>query len=229
MPALAPSPVRSPEKDARQQRILDNMGLARKVARNWQKKQKKATCNLPYEELLQLAAIGLTRGLDRLEPGKGFSGYLMGCCNGEILHYFRDKHRIIRVQRGLQELGGRLIKARELLAVELKRSPTRKELATYCSCTVQQVEEASLAMSNSMEVKNLDDFQLESRSNPVALSEGGDRLRTIIALIKATGSASLLKMFEIDRSQINSTNLREGATAIDELCNFLIPDQGVIA
>jgi RNA polymerase sigma-B factor len=60
----------------------------------------------PFEDLLQLAAMGLVAAIERFDPDRGnaFSSFACPYIKGEICHYLRDKSSIIRIPRSLQSL-----------------------------------------------------------------------------------------------------------------------------
>ena len=65
---------------------------------------------IEYDDLYQVACIGLIYAIDRYDPSKGyeFSSYATPTIVGEIKKYFRDKGWVIRVPRRIQELNKKL-------------------------------------------------------------------------------------------------------------------------
>lgn len=59
-----------------------------------------------YDDLQQIAAMALVRGIDRFDAEQGvqFSTFITPTIAGEIKNYFRDNSRIIKVPRRLSEL-----------------------------------------------------------------------------------------------------------------------------
>jgi RNA polymerase sigma-B factor len=98
----------------------------------------------PYEDLVQVATIGLIKSLDRYDPHRGveFSTYATPTILGEIKRWFRDKGWAVRVPRRLQELRLSISTATTDLTHELGRSPTVSELATVLRITEDAVLEA---------------------------------------------------------------------------------------
>ena len=60
-----------------------------------------------YDDLKQVAAFALLRGIDRFDPdiGMQFTTFITPTITGEIKNYFRDKSRMVKVPRRLSELG----------------------------------------------------------------------------------------------------------------------------
>lgn len=60
-----------------------------------------------YDDLKQVAALALLRGIDRFEPDMGmqFTTFITPTITGEIKNYFRDKSRMVKLPRRLSEIG----------------------------------------------------------------------------------------------------------------------------
>lgn len=59
-----------------------------------------------YDDLRQVAAFALVRGIDRFDPALGmqFTTFITPTITGEIKNYFRDKSRMIKLPRRLSEI-----------------------------------------------------------------------------------------------------------------------------
>ena len=59
-----------------------------------------------YDDLKQVAAFALIRGIDRFEPDLGmqFTTFITPTIAGEIKNYFRDKSRMVKLPRRLSEI-----------------------------------------------------------------------------------------------------------------------------
>jgi RNA polymerase sigma-B factor len=84
----------------RNQLVFKHMGLAHCVATRQQRGLEE------QDDLLQETRLGLIRGMDDWNPSRGFrpSSYLMSRANGQVLHYRRDRSRMVRINRRLQDL-----------------------------------------------------------------------------------------------------------------------------
>jgi RNA polymerase sigma-B factor len=123
---------------AREALVERYMPLARSLARRYQRPGD------PLDDLLQVAALGLVKALDRFDPGReiAFSSYAVPTILGEIKRYFRDCTWAVRMPRDLQELTLRVDRALGTLAEDLHRQPTVSELAAAVRCHEESVLEA---------------------------------------------------------------------------------------
>ncbi len=97
-----------------------------------------------YEDIFQVACLGLMYAVDRYDPDKGFEfdTFASPTIIGEIKKYYRDKQFIIRVPRRIQEFNREINRARTTLEHKLMHSPTISEIADYLEATEEQVIEA---------------------------------------------------------------------------------------
>jgi len=111
----------------------------------------------PFEDLLQVGAIGLLKAIDRFDADRGveFSTYATPTILGEIKRHFRDKGWAIRVPRRLQELRMQIATASAELTQSLGRSPTAPELAARLECSVEDIVEG-LESGNAYATLSLD-------------------------------------------------------------------------
>jgi RNA polymerase sigma-B factor len=114
------------------------MPLARQLARRYGRTTE------PFEDLLQVASIGLLKALQGFDPerGKAFSSYAVPTIMGELKRYFRDRTWSVRMPRSLQELAIRVEDARDRLSGELGRSPSIAELAHAAGASEEDILEA---------------------------------------------------------------------------------------
>jgi RNA polymerase sigma-B factor len=117
--------------------------LARQLAAGY------AHTNESFDDLFQVACLGLVYAVDRFDSTRGiaFSSYAVPTILGELKRHFRDKTWSVRVPRDLQELGLRLERASERLTARLGRPPTVDEVADDVGATREAVLEARGALS----------------------------------------------------------------------------------
>lgn len=105
--------------------------------------KKYANKGIDYDDIYQVACIGLIYAVDRFKVEKGyeFSSFATPTIIGEIKKYFRDKSWSIRVPRRIQELSQKVNAARINLSQQLQRSPRVKDIAEYLNCSEEKVLE----------------------------------------------------------------------------------------
>jgi RNA polymerase sigma-B factor len=134
----------------------------------------------PFEDLLQVASLGLIKAIDRFEPGRGtkFTSYAAPTILGELKRHFRDKGWSLHVPRDLQERSLAVSRATEVLSKELGRSPKVREVADHLGSSVEQVLEAQEAAAS---------YQAASLDAPAARDD--DESASLVDLLGGEDSA----------------------------------------
>ena len=103
----------------------------------------------PFDDLVQVASLGLIKAIDRFDPAKGtrFSSFAVPTILGELKRHFRDRGWALHVPRTIQDRTLRLTRATERLGATLGRAPTAAELADALDLTLEEVIEAEAAAS----------------------------------------------------------------------------------
>jgi RNA polymerase sigma-B factor len=119
-------------RDALIERFLP---LARKLARRYSGNSE------PYDDLVQVASLGLVKAVERFDPTRGFAftSFAVPTILGELKRYFRDSAWALHVDRSAQELARRIAHARREVSRQRGRSPTVGELAEYLECSEEEV------------------------------------------------------------------------------------------
>ena len=117
------------------------MPLARSLARRYERSSE------PFDDLLQVASLGLLKAIDRFEPGRGsaFVSFAVPTILGELRRYFRDCCWDVHVPRGAQERMLKLEQAHRTLTADHGRPPSVAELAQYLELDGEQVLDAMCA------------------------------------------------------------------------------------
>jgi RNA polymerase sigma-B factor len=123
---------------AREELVSRFLPLARNLARRY------AGAREPFDDLLQVASLGLVKAIDRfdIERGAAFSSFAVPTILGELKRYFRDLGWSVHVPRGAQEQALKVQEAHERLTTKTGRPPTVNELAEYLELTVEDVLDA---------------------------------------------------------------------------------------
>jgi RNA polymerase sigma-B factor len=102
-----------------------------------------------YDDLLQVASVGLVNAITRFDPGRGFTfaTFAVPTILGEVRRHFRDRGWSMRVPRDLQERNLKVENALSELPTRLGRSPSVAEIAEHLGFSVEEVLEAMEAGS----------------------------------------------------------------------------------
>ncbi len=120
---------------AREALVARFMPLVRSLARRYGRSSE------PFEDLLQVASLGLLKAIDRFDPERGhsFQSFAVPTVLGEMRRYFRDSGWSVHVPRGAQERAMKVRAAQEHLTGERGRAPTVNQLAQYLELDVEEV------------------------------------------------------------------------------------------
>lgn len=123
------------DREARNELVGRFMPLARKLARRY------AHSSEPYDDLLQVASLGLVKALERFDPERGFafSSFAVPTIVGELKRYFRDTAWALHVDRAAQERARKIVDAQKKLSTRSGRIPTVAELAQYLEFSQEDV------------------------------------------------------------------------------------------
>jgi RNA polymerase sigma-B factor len=112
--------------------------LARSLARRY------AHTSEPFEDLMQVASLGLLKALDRFDPDRttAFASFAVPTILGELRRYFRDSSWGVHMPRDLQERALQVGGAQEELTKRNGRAPTVNELAIYLELGTEEILDA---------------------------------------------------------------------------------------
>ncbi len=127
---------------AREALVDQFMPLARSLARRYDRSSE------PYEDLLQVAALGLLKAIDRFDRSRGpsFASFAIPTILGEMRRYFRDSGWSLHVPRGDKERALKVRDAQEAFANAHGHAPTVNQLAQFLELDDEQVIDALLAI-----------------------------------------------------------------------------------
>jgi RNA polymerase sigma-B factor len=127
---------------AREALVRRFLPLARSLARRYDRASE------PFEDLQQVASLGLLRALDRFDPqlGHPFPSFAVPTILGEMRRYFRDSSWSLHVPRGAQERALKVRDAQERLANERGRAPSVNQLAEYLELDTEEILDALQAI-----------------------------------------------------------------------------------
>lgn len=163
--------------------------LARKLAARY-----RGRAGEPFDDLLQVASLGLLKAIDRFDPDRGtaFSSFAVPTILGELKRYFRDTGWSAHVPRGAQELALKVQEAEQAIRRRLGRAPTADELALYMEVSVEQVldglEAAAAHHATSLDAPH-DELDGESQSLSDLFGEDDPRFEQIDASLTIASAA----------------------------------------
>ena len=141
-----------PHRAALRTRIVERcLPLAEHIAR------KFAGRGEDFDDLLQVARLGLVQAVDRFEVERGasFLSFAVPTVMGSVRRHFRDSTWALRVPRRAKELQAQVRPAIETLSQRLGRMPTAREIAAELDLEIGEVTQAIMA-SNAYQTNSLD-------------------------------------------------------------------------
>src|SRR5947199_1622315 len=129
---------KSGDQRARAELVNRFLPLARNLARRY------AGAREPFDDLLQVASLGLVKAIDRFdtERGAAFSSFAVPTILGELKRYFRDLGWSVHVPRGAQEQALQVQGAQARLTSRAWRPPRVSDLAEYLELSMEDVLDA---------------------------------------------------------------------------------------
>ena len=98
----------------------------------------------PFDDLIQVASVGLVKAIDRFDPARGtaFSTFAVPTILGELKRHFRDRGWSVHVPRDVQERILKVERAMAELPSKLGHTPTVREIGQRIEATDEEVLEA---------------------------------------------------------------------------------------
>jgi RNA polymerase sigma-B factor len=164
---------------AREALVARFMPLARSLARRYDHASE------PFDDLLQVAHVGLLKALDRFEPERGipFQSFAIPTILGEVRRYFRDSGWSVHVSRSSQERALKLRTAQQQLANRWGRAPTVNELAEFLELSTEEILEV-LQIVQAYEATSLDAPQPGGADDPLQFADAMGRVDERYELIE---------------------------------------------
>jgi RNA polymerase sigma-B factor len=132
--------------------VLEHLSLVRTLARRFARRGE------PYEDLLQVAAVGLVTAARRFDPERGvpFVAYALPTIEGELRRHLRDRSSTVRVPRREQELAGVLRREAAAAAQHRHRAATLAETAAAAGVPVARAAAALGAAADPVPLAELE-------------------------------------------------------------------------
>jgi RNA polymerase sigma-B factor len=120
---------------ARQELCERFLPLARRLAGRYRNSHD------PFDDLVQVASVGLLGAIDRFDPDRGvsFTSFAVPTILGELKRYFRNTGWSAHVPRGAQEMSLRVDHASREISARTGHAPQVQELAEYLEISAEDV------------------------------------------------------------------------------------------
>lgn len=143
--------ARTRDELLREEIVHHTLWLAARGARRF------ASRGEPFDDLLQVARLGLLKAIDRFDPAQGvqFGAYATPTIMGELRRHFRDYTWSVHVPRRAKDIRASVNDKVDQLMKELGRSPTIEEIAEQLQVSPDLVIE-SLEANNAYRSASLD-------------------------------------------------------------------------
>ena len=164
-----------------------------------------------YDDLYQVAALALIKGVERFDESKGlqFSTFITPTSTGEIKNYFRDRSRLVHLPRRVSELRVNLKRASDEIFSETGKNPTAKELAFRLGVTEEEIVRAAEAggvVSLDKPVEDNEDGMsyydvIPSERDDMELLENRDAVQSAVRVLTAEEREIVRCRFTLELSQ----------------------------
>jgi RNA polymerase sigma-B factor len=123
------------DQQARDALVERYLPMARRLARRYR------SANEPFDDLFQVASLGLVAAIDRFDPQRGvsFPSYAIPTILGELKRHFRNTGWAVHLPRGAQEMALRVERASHEIFERWGREPTVTQLAQYLEASPEEV------------------------------------------------------------------------------------------
>lgn len=205
----------------RNQLVEENKNLAREIAHRFLDQ-----CNETYEDLEQLAMIGLMRAIENFDPtqNNAFSSFAVPHIRGEILHHLRKHGTTVKIPRRWRELYSNAQRVERQWILKHGIAPTDDEIADELGCRVQRLREVKAAIANQASIpldEQLHDTPTtEANSEPIYVGKleqafqqlrrnlqqlpEGDRNLIQSLYMQRTGRKAVAKSLKLDAATLRS-------------------------
>ena len=182
---------------ARNELVTRHLSLARKLASRYARTKE------PFEDLYQVASLGLVKAIDRYDPdhGTAFTSFAVPTILGELKRHFRDKGYAVHLPRGLQELVLRVQDAAEELTRRTGCPPSPIEIAEHLSLELEHVLDALEAIERRRAVSMDQPIDIEAGEDSGTQHDlvGADEQGFALVEMSASLRAALRRLPALDR------------------------------
>lgn len=155
-----------------------------------------------YDDLRQVAAFALLRGIDRFDPDLGmqFTTFITPTITGEIKNYFRDKSRMVKLPRRLSEISVLVRNFSAKYEAENGVKPNVKKIAEELKLSEEEVVQA-MEVGGTVSLDGMASNEEEGdKSLYAVLADGEDKYESFET--KETLRAAMKNFSDIEKALI---------------------------
>lgn len=179
--------------------------------------KKYANKGIEYDDIYQIASIGLIYAIERYDINKGFefTSFATPTILGEVKKYFRDKGWAIKIPRRIQEISKKINEASNDLQYKLGRTPTVKELSENLDYTQEEILEAMeasklfVSQSLNVSIEKSDSKEVElseiikDEVNNYEIFENNDFLKRSFEFLNKVEKQVIIERFYNNKTQLD--------------------------
>lgn len=111
----------------------------------------------PFDDLVQVARVGLVGAIDRFDPSRGgdFVSFAVPTIRGELRRHFRDQGWVVHVSRQAKEMQAAITRSANRLAQDQRASPSVREIADDLHVRTDEVQ-SGLAVRSAYQPDSMD-------------------------------------------------------------------------
>lgn len=173
---------------------------------------------IEYDDIYQIACIGLIYAIERYDISKGFefTSFATPTILGEIKKYFRDKGWAIKIPRRIQEVSKRINDASNDLQYKLGRTPNVRELSENLGYSEEEVLEAMeasklfVSQSINVTIESSKDFKgvelaeiIKDEINNYESFENNDFLKRSFEILNKMEKQIIIERFYNNKTQLD--------------------------
>lgn len=200
------------DKQARDQLVMENMGLVYSVARRF------AGRGYDIEDISQIGTIGLIKAIDKFDLSQDvrISTYAVPMISGEIKRFLRDDG-MVKISRSIKENGWKIKQAEQRLGTELGREATLDEIA---DATGLEKEDLVMALDAGHEVESIYQTVYQGDGNSIYMVD------KLVAATESQAGEKLIDKMMIERLM---SDLQENERLLIEMRYFKDKTQTQVA
>lgn len=173
---------------------------------------------IEYDDIYQIASIGLIYAIERYDINKGFefTSFATPTILGEVKKYFRDKGWAIKIPRRIQDISKKINEVSNDLQYKLGRTPNVRELSENLGYSEEEILEAMEAsklfvtQSINVNIESSKDFKevelleiIRDEVNNYETFENNDFLKRSFEILNKMEKQIIIERFYNNKTQLD--------------------------